>query len=143
MMADTDQAEPVWFDAGLAFSCTKCGACCTGEEGFVWLNDDEIDRLTDRTELPREQFLLMYTHSVGRRVSLRERANGDCVFWKKGQGCTVYEDRPRQCRSWPFWNSNLESPDQWEQTRALCPGAGQGRVYTVDEILSQSRLIDI
>src|SRR5438105_3224904 len=29
-------SEP-WYQDGLRFSCTRCGHCCTGEPGFVWV----------------------------------------------------------------------------------------------------------
>jgi uncharacterized protein len=132
-----------WYQDGLSFECTRCGACCTGDEGFVWLNEEEIEGLARRAEMPVDEFLKIYTKRVGKRVSLRERENGDCVFWHKNVGCSVYEDRPRQCRTWPFWNSNIETPEDWERTKKSCPGSGVGRVYTVDEILAQSKIIDI
>lgn len=132
-----------WFHEGLAFECTRCGACCTGEEGFVWVNDEEIEAIAARIGVDVLAFREKYTKRVGRRVSLRERENGDCVFWKKKQGCTVYEDRPRQCRTWPFWRSNIEQPEDWDRTCSACPGSGQGKLYPIEEILRQSRVIDL
>jgi Fe-S-cluster containining protein len=142
-MQPSHQDSPPWYEGGLSFECTRCGACCTGEEGFVWLNEEEIDRLAQRVDLRPDEFLKVYAKRVGKRISLRERENGDCVFWHKNVGCSVYEDRPRQCRTWPFWNSNIASPEDWERTKQSCPGTGMGRLYTVEEILAQSKVIDI
>jgi Fe-S-cluster containining protein len=33
-------------------------------------------------------------------LSLVEKSNFDCIFWD--QGCTIYQARPDQCRSYPF-----------------------------------------
>ena len=33
--------EP-WYQDGLHFSCTRCGHCCTGEPGYVWVTDEEL-----------------------------------------------------------------------------------------------------
>ena len=45
------------------------------------------------------------------RRSLVEYANGDCVFFdSERRSCKVYALRPRQCRTWPFWESNLRHP---------------------------------
>jgi Fe-S-cluster containining protein len=74
----------------------------------------------------------------GEQLSLREKANYDCVFWSKG--CAVYEARPLQCRSYPFWESMLASRDAWEAMS--CPGMGKGNLHSVEEIdlfLSQQR----
>jgi Fe-S-cluster containining protein len=66
------------------------------------------------------------------RLSLKETPDYDCIFWKNG--CSVYESRPLQCRSFPFWRSNLASLDMWKRTAADCPGMGRGTLFTRDEI---------
>ena len=45
-----------------------------------------------------------------------------------GTRCTVYEARPTQCRTFPFWNSNLKSRSAWERMRCFCPGIDKGAV---------------
>src|SRR5207249_9822970 len=73
-------SEP-WYADGLRFRCTRCGNCCTGPPGVVWVNAEEIEAIAElRGETPQEVKGL-YTRQVGTRRSLRERANGDCVFW--------------------------------------------------------------
>ena len=73
---------------------------------------------------------------VGDRYSLIEKPGGDCIFWDKSAGCTVYPARPVQCQTWPFWPENVETPEDWDRVRSVCPGSGHGRLYTVDEIVS-------
>ena len=36
-----------WYRDGLAFTCTRCGACCTGAPGYVWVDADEIAALAE------------------------------------------------------------------------------------------------
>lgn len=50
------------------------------------------------------------------------------------KGCTIYNARPMQCRNWPFWPGNLQSPDDWNTAAKKCPGINKGRLYTFDEI---------
>ena len=38
-----------FFDAGLRFSCTQCGKCCTGEPGIVRATPTEIARIEKLT----------------------------------------------------------------------------------------------
>lgn len=125
--------EP-WYREGLAFTCTQCGDCCTGAPGYVWVDAAEIERLHHRLGISRDEFTMRFVRRVGPRLSLIERPNGDCIFWDREQGCTVYEARPEQCRRWPFWTSNVSTPHDWERTCEICPGSGQGRVYSVEEI---------
>src|SRR4051794_15663334 len=106
----TEQA--VWYQDGLRFECTQCGACCTGAPGVVWVRADDIARIAATLGTSPEEVRRLHTRSVGRRTTLTERENGDCTFFdSKTRRCTIYAARPPQCRTWPFWNSNLESPE--------------------------------
>ena len=77
---------------------------------------------------------------VGIRKSLIEWGNGDCIFFHgESRTCQVYDARPRQCRTWPFWPSNLASPDTWADTAERCPGCNHGRLVPLESILRKSR----
>jgi Fe-S-cluster containining protein len=132
-------SDQPWYHAGLAFACVQCGGCCTGEPGYVWVNRDEIATLAAALGLDPEQFQARYVRRVGKRRCLLELANGDCVFFDRHQnGCQVYAVRPRQCRAWPFWTSNLESPVAWSEMCRRCPGGNRGPRVPLSEI--QARL---
>lgn len=132
-MSATDTDSP-WYRDGLAFTCTRCGACCTGAPGFVWVVGEEIARLAEYRGETVEQFSKKFVRRVGSRYSLIEKPGGDCIFWDKAAGCTVYPARPIQCQTWPFWPENIDMPEDWERVECSCPGAGQGRVFSVEEI---------
>lgn len=132
------EPESSWFEGGLRFSCTRCGACCTGRPGYVWVGPEEISCLAERLGLDPDQFGRRYLRRIGDKYSLIEKPTSDCVFWDSEAGCTVYESRPTQCRTWPFWPGNIEAPEDWERTKGGCPGAGQGRLYQVEEILASA-----
>jgi len=132
-MSSSDSDLP-WFRDGLSFECTRCGACCTGAPGYVWVNSEEIARLAEHRGESVDQFAKRYARRVGNRFSLIEKPGGDCIFWDKRRGCTVYPARPVQCRTWPFWPENLESPEAWDQAKRACPGSGQGQWFSLEEI---------
>lgn len=46
----------------------------------------------------------------------------DCVFLKDKR-CEVYEARPTQCRTWPFWPENMNAKAWKKDVVAFCPGA--------------------
>lgn len=141
-MSQPPKEEKPWYHRGLRFNCTECGDCCTGAPGFVWVNQAEIEAIA--AQLGYEdvaKFQRKYVRKVGMRRSLREHRNGDCVLLDKTtRRCTVYEVRPRQCRTWPFWESNIRTPDAWEDTCRSCPGSGTGKLYSLEEIDAQSRI---
>jgi uncharacterized protein len=147
MAAKTSESSPAdqpWYADGLRFKCTGCGDCCTGAPGYVWVNQAEIDALATRLGMAVEDFERKYVRDVGVRRTLKELKNYDCVFLDaKTRKCTVYEDRPRQCRTWPFWNSNLKSPETWQQTCEVCPGSGHGKLYSIETIEEHRGVINI
>ena len=139
--AKTDADGP-WYAGGLQFTCTQCGDCCTGAPGFVWVNQNEITALAKRLDLPVDEFEKKFVRKVGIRKSLVEYKNGDCVFFDtKARNCGVYEDRPRQCRTWPFWDSNVRTPETWKQTCESCPGSGKGKLVQLEKIEQQLAVI--
>lgn len=137
-------SDQPWYHEGLSFKCSACGDCCTGAPGYVWVNAEEIAALAARVEMDVPAFEAKYVRKIGIRKSLDEYANGDCVFFDgKTRKCTVYQERPRQCRSWPFWESNLRTPETWKQTCEVCPGSGAGPVVPLDRINEQLKVIRI
>lgn len=135
-------ADP-WYQDGLRFGCTQCGHCCTGAPGYVWVTDEEVEGIArHRGESPIET-LALFTRIVGRRRSLTERESGDCVFYDRKQGCTIYSVRPRQCRTWPFWESNIATKETWERTCDVCPGSGKGDLISAEEITRRLNVIRI
>lgn len=137
-------ADQPWYKDGLAFTCSQCGDCCTGAPGYVWVNKAEIEALAASQSLSVEEFQSRYVRQVGIRYTLTERENGDCVFFDgTARKCTVYHQRPRQCRTWPFWHSNLRSEEDWKRTCEVCPGSGKGQIVPLDSIEKQLAVIRI
>ena len=125
----------LWYQDGLRFECTQCGECCTGEPGYVWVTDEEIAAMAAVLDVDVEQFEANYIRRIGPDKSLKERPGGDCVLLgKDSRRCQVYAGRPIQCRTWPFWDSTLQSPADWKETCEVCPGAGRGKLYSIDQI---------
>jgi Fe-S-cluster containining protein len=136
--------ELPWYRDGLRFTCTQCGNCCTGAPGYVWVNNEEIAALAANVGEEVERFEELYVRKVGARKSLREFSNGDCVFFDgQKRKCTVYDARPRQCKTWPFWDSNLKTPDDWAQTCEACPGSGQGKLHQLQQIEDQRKVVKV
>lgn len=146
-MAKEPKKEPEsqpWYAEGLKFECTQCGRCCGGAPGFVWVNAAEIAAMAEEHGVTAADFEAKYVRKVGVRKSLREFENGDCVFLHpQKRTCTLYQSRPRQCRTWPFWDSNLKSPEDWEHTCEVCPGAGTGKLYSLETIELQRKVVHI
>ena len=136
-----------WYDRGLKFDCTECGNCCTGPPGYVWISEAEIRLLASHLGRSVADMRKRYLRKIGRRFSLRERKTPDgqydCVFLtdrpdgpggQKRRGCGIYPVRPLQCRTFPFWDGIVASRRSWESAARHCPGIGQGRCYSPEQI---------
>ena len=136
--------KDVWYANGLRFRCTQCGDCCSGAEGYVWVNQEEIDGMAGRLGLTPAEFEARYVKRVGVRRSLKERPGGDCVLLDETtRKCTAYEERPRLCKTWPFWDSNLRSPEAWAEAAEACPGCNKGNLVPLEQIVEQAAKIRI
>ncbi|MHC4713633.1 MAG: YkgJ family cysteine cluster protein [Planctomycetota bacterium] len=123
-----------WFEDGLRFQCTRCGACCRGEPGYVWVTLEEAAAIARAAGMSLRDLQASCLRRVGGRISLIEKADGDCIFWKDGAGCTVYTARPLQCRTFPFWKENVRSEKAWHHLAERCPGVGHGKRHSADEV---------
>ncbi len=126
-----------FYAAGLRFGCRRCSRCCRHEPGFVFLTPEDLERLAEGLGLSGEEVQDRYCRQVRvgafRRLSLQETAGYDCILWGS-EGCRVYGHRPLQCRSFPFWPANLQSPGVWEQLKQQCPGVGSGKLHSAATI---------
>jgi len=126
-----------WYKKGLYFKCLKdCASCCTGAPGYVWLNDSEIEKIAKYLKLSKIDFLKKYTRQIGKKISLKENfKNYDCCFLKDKK-CQIYDARPKQCKTYPFWKSNLKSSKNWEDEKKYCPGidAKDAKLFLETEI---------
>jgi len=135
--------KKTFYDGGLRFSCSRCSDCCRHEPGFVFLSDTDIRLLAEEVKIQYNTFVETYCRWVpapggGEQLSLKEKPNFDCIFWQNG--CTVYKNRPLQCRTFPFWKSNLYSQQAWESLS--CPGINRGELHSpakIETCLAQRR----
>jgi Fe-S-cluster containining protein len=139
-----------WYDDGLRFECTMCGNCCTGPPGIIAFTKEEGERIAARLGLSYDEFYENYTHDTPEGRSLNETLTEhghDCVFLDRtsdeaqslrgGRGggvCTLYEDRPLQCRTFPWWPHTVDSVRSWSQAARGCEGIGRGKLIPVEHI---------
>ena len=111
-----------WYKEGLRFKCTGCGKCCTGP-GFVWLEEEDVENISKHLNLSKDEFFQKYTRQTGFDTSLIDDPKSEnCIFLSDQNTCDIYQARPLQCRTFPWWKGNLESPKAWEEAKERCEG---------------------
>ena len=131
--------EESFYKDGLRFSCSQCARCCCGTPGVVFLNRQELTALSEHEQLTPEQFIKVFCRWIDRDdgtqiLSLRENSRYECIFWKEGEGCSVYELRPVQCRTYPFWSNVLKDKTSWDKEKDKCPGINEGQLFSKEDI---------
>jgi Fe-S-cluster containining protein len=122
-----------FFDHGLRFECQRCGICCTGEPGIIYVNEQEITVIASFIDVSREVFVQRCLYPFQDSYSIMETNDGRCIFYENG--CAIYPVRPVQCRTFPFWFQNVRSEQAWEEASIKCPGIGRGPVHSKETIL--------
>ena len=90
------------------FECNRyCGRCC--KELIIRVNKSEIEKIR-KLGYKDEDFLdrdLRYKHKF-----ILKRNNNMCIFLKRHKdgkySCIIYNERPKTCRQYPFFNKNKE-----------------------------------
>jgi uncharacterized protein len=128
-----------WYHQGLCFECAQCGHCCSGPgEGYIWVTGEEAQRIARHLGVSDGELRQKYLKRVGWRMSIiEEDSSKDCIFLHTHNGvrrCAIYDVRPTQCRTWPFWKQNVEGPASWDAAAERCRGMNRGRQYSQHEI---------
>ncbi len=129
---------PPQLRGGIQFECQGSGKCCVshGEYGSVYLTEEDIKRFTKTLGLKKKDILAQYTREKEGFTLLLDNPKSKACIFLKDRRCSVYESRPSQCRTWPFWPSVMK-PRAWKKSvTEFCPGIGKGRHYTAEEILT-------
>ncbi len=128
-----------WWAEGVQFQCQGSGKCCTshGEFGFVFMTPEDRKRMAKVLGLSTAAFTKKHCEKTrGAWHLIEEKGQPDCRFLR-GKSCGVYEGRPTQCRTWPFWPEVMDAKTWKKEVVSFCPGVGKGPVISADSIRKQ------
>ena len=103
------------------FECTKCGKCCiaSGNRVLLVVSEDEAAAMAMCLNMPPEQFVDMFLDDTRMKLC----ADGSCPMLDTETNlCRVYEARPEQCRTFPYWPHNFYGGKFKTGVRGLCEG---------------------
>ena len=128
-------ADSPWWSSGVQFECQGSGRCCVshGGYGYVYLTKEDRIRFAKALNMTTRQFTSKYCKKVDGIYQLIDGDQGRCVFLE-GKQCGVYEGRPTQCRTWPFWPEVMDVKVWKKEVTEFCPGVGKGKVWSKKHI---------
>jgi Fe-S-cluster containining protein len=103
-----ETTKRVW--AGI--DCTACANCC--REVKPTLSEEEVNRLAARLAMTAEQFIDSCLEPHGNEDDPWQTRTAPCPFLKDNR-CSVYEDRPADCKGYPY----LYEPEFSSRTIAM------------------------
>ena len=128
---------------GIRFECQGSGNCCVSRDsyGFVYLSDRDLKRFSKYFKLSIKKFKEKYCQITDGFIHLIEKQelDGNCIFLLDKR-CSVYTSRPSQCRTWPFWNENMDTKIWNRDISVNCPGVGKGKIIkarTINKFLKE------
>lgn len=125
-----------WYHDGLRFECQRTGNCCRthGEYAYVYLAKADVTAIAGHLGLSEAVFLADHCAQEDGYTILHIDQPA-CPFLGADSACGIYEVRPKQCASWPFWDETLRDEQRWNgPVKDCCPGIGRGRLHTQEEI---------
>ncbi len=133
-----------WYQSGLNFECQNgcCKCCICGTGMYVFLSELEIVDIAHELGIDPVLFRNVFTRPYGGGRALTSTSVGECVLLDVTTGkCGVYNARPTQCRTYPFWTEVVHSKSAWKQEMKRCPGIGKGdKFFFPDFIKKQCRI---
>lgn len=120
----SDPADfPFTFDPAACLACR--GACCRWG-GYVWVTEEDITAMAKIMNLDLQAFAGEYVKAAYGKLSLQERLrDGEyhcALFDPFTSRCLVYQARPEQCRTFPFWEGYRVN---YRKLLAMCPGVAE------------------
>ena len=116
----------------MRFACQPgCTKCCE-QQGFVYLTEDDIERLAGFVGLSPRDFEAAHVYRTRHQRRLLVPRHAQCSFLVEG-GCSVHEAKPLQCRTFPFWPDLVGNTRNWKKTGEWCPGIGKGGLVNISE----------
>lgn len=133
--AEADSSVKPWWSEGVQFECQGSGKCCVshGEFGFVYLTLEDRQKMAKHVGLTTAAFTKKYCLEDEGHFRIDDKGSPNCIFLE-GKKCGVYQARPTQCRTWPFWPEVMNAKSWKKEVAAFCPGVGKGRVWSAEEI---------
>ena len=135
MVTVKTRGRKAWWHDGVRFTCQGSGKCCVnyGTHGYVYVTLADRRRLAAELGIATREFTRRYCRKQHDEFLLDDP--GPACMFLEDRRCSVYDARPTQCRTWPFWPENMQ-PRSWARVAEFCPGVGKGDIVPAETVIS-------
>ena len=123
------------------FECRKCGDCCKGFGG-TYVTPEDILNIAQFIGTSPDTFVRDYCQMSCGIPVLAQKKDLYCVFWDDMKLCTIHPVKPRMCKAWPFIESVVVDPANWEIMSGACPGIRTDYPLSIVQQVIQKILAD-
>lgn len=88
----------------------------------MWVEEDDIEQMSTAKQMTSAAFVERFVYAKNSKLSLREDPNGACSLLDGSNRCSIYECRPQQCRTFPYWPQLANEGPALDMASAYCPG---------------------
>ena len=103
-------------DSAFSYTCNRCMSCC--HDAHIALDPYEIARLARNLRISTTEFIAKYLIEGG--IVLRNKHGGACSLLGE-RVCSVYQDRPLVCRTYPLRRRSGIRGEEFIKPRGLLP----------------------
>lgn len=103
------------------FQCRKCGQCCNGFGG-TYVSEQDIQNISAFIRSNPTEFKDTYCDPSGSKFVLTQQSDGSCIFFDPTEQCTIHSVKPHMCKAWPFIETVIKFPENWNAMAGSCPG---------------------
>ena len=121
------------FSSDLRFRCLPgCGLCCRTYR--IPLTSTDLQRLKQVVEPEACSTIAFTNYEQGARTAafLENRKHKGCCYLDEDARCSVYDNRPLYCRTYPLIRDTYETLEM--SVDRTCPGVGEGDPVTTEQI---------
>lgn len=103
------------------FTCQQSGHCCKCP-GVVYVTLSDIKGMANKLNLSEIDFRQQYVIKQNGWDVISTTTHRPNCFLDEQNRCSVYEHRPKACRTYPNWDVIWSSEEALKKECALCPG---------------------
>jgi Fe-S-cluster containining protein len=103
------------------FECKGCGICCR-EEGYVFFSNSEIRSAARLLDTTPDKFIKNYLVPFEDGFVHVVLRHGRCAFLQNDNRCAINNVKPRQCKTFPYWEEYIGADGNLVNFNRPCPG---------------------